>query len=266
MNSKLVLSIALLLNISLSHACMNTYEQELRMGYIDIQHELAQAKKNPPKTFEQLNDYGVVLIQAHRYQEAIEIFEQLEKQRQNVAQTAANLGTAYELAGQISKARYWIQQGIKRNAHIHEGSEWIHLKILDAQMKQNENPEWIKQNDVFGLNFGNGAAPKAKVKQIEFDGQRYNLNQIFEHSKIQMLQRLSLVDKDPITAQILFNMANIEVIQMGEEEDAAGVLYSTASHLGYHDPELLQMRKDYISHSKWYAFKRFFAEIIHIFS
>ena len=61
-------------------------------------------------------------------------------------------------------------------------------------------------------------------------------------------------------------MANIDVIQMREEDDAAGVLYSTASHLGYHDPELLQMRKDYISHSKWYAFKRFFAEIIHIFS
>lgn len=264
---KIIFAVFICLNTSISNACINTYVFDLGRAGIDKKTALEKLKNSnkKPKTYKEMNDYGVLLIYAHQYDSAIKIFKEIEKTHPLLAKTAANLGTAYELKGDLKKATYWIAEGIKRDSNIHEGSEWIHLKILDAQMEQQKNPNWIRSNDVLGLDFGDRAAPQLKVKMIEFNQQNYNLEKILAHSKIQMDQRLRFVEKDPITAQIVFNMANIEVIQMSREEDAAPVLYSTASHLGYSHPKLLEMRKNYILTSKWYAFKRFFAEITHFF-
>ena len=264
---KLLLTVFICLNSSISYACINTYVFDLGRDGIDKKTALEKLKNSnkKPKTYKEMNDYGVLLIYSHQYDSAIKIFKDIETKHPLLAKTAANLGTAYELKGDLKKATYWIGEGIKRDSNIHEGSEWIHLKILDAQMEQQRNPNWIRSNDVLGLDFGDGAAPHVKVKMIQFNQQNYNLEKILAHSKIQMDQRLRFVEKDPITAQILFNMANIEVIQMSREEDAAPVLYSTASRLGYSHPELLEIRKNYILTSKWYAFKRFFAEITHFF-
>lgn len=262
--TKILICLLFFANISSTFACMNTYDMELHTGYYDVNYYLDKFKQKPPSNFEELNDYGVTLIHAKRYKEAIQIFSKLEKERKDIAQIAANLGTTYELDGQTELARHWIAQGIKRDPNIHEGSEWIHLKILDAQIAQRINSNWIKHNDVIGLNFGTKDVPKAKIKNIEVDGKKYSLSNIFTHSKAQMLQRLPFVDNDPITAQILFNMANIEVIQMHEADDAADVLYSKAANLGYIDQELLNARIYYINHSKWYKFKRFFVEIINV--
>ena len=264
---KLLLTVFICLNSSISYACINTYVFDLGRDGIDKKTALKKLKNSnkKPKTYKEMNDYGVLLIYSHQYDSAIKIFKDIETKHPLIAKTAANLGTAYELKGDLKKATYWIGEGIKRDSNIHEGSEWIHLKILDAQMEQQRNPNWIRSNDVLGLDFGDRAAPKAKVKTLKFKNQTLSLENILAHSKIQMDQRLRFVNHDPISAQIIFNMANIEVIQMSREEDVAPVLYSTARRLGYSHPELLQMRKDYIASSKWYAFKRFFAEITHFF-
>ena len=131
------------------------------------------------------------------------------------------MGTAYELKGDIAKAKFWIAEGIKRDPNIHEGSEWIHLKILDAQFAQQKNTKWIEENDVLGLDFGHDEQPKPKIKKIVENGQSYDLETIFKHIQIQMEQRLQFIDTDPITAQVLFNMANIDasLIISGDVEE-----------------------------------------------
>ena len=207
----------------------------------------------------------MLLIYAHQYNDAIEVFKGIEKSHPLLAKTAANLGTVYELNGDLEKAKYWINQGIKRDSDIHENSEWIHLKILDAQLEQRKNPNWIKSNDVLGLDFGYKAAPKAKVKTLEFNNQMLSLENILEHSKIQMDQRLRFVKHDPISAQIIFNMANIEAVLLSGDEDDVWSLYELADSRGFVDKALIEQRIHYIRDSKWYAFKRFFAEIINIF-
>ena len=92
-----------------------------------------------------------------------------------------------------------------------------------------------------------------------------SLENILEHSKIQMDQRLRFVKHDPISAQIIFNMANIETVLLSGNEDDVWSLYELADSRGFVDKALIEQRIHYIRDSKWYAFKRFFAEIINIF-
>lgn len=247
----------------MAQACINSYTFEFgrKLDNSELKANLHKSRSIKNKSLAQLNDYGVLLIYDRQYKKAIEIFKSLERQYPNLAKTAANLGTAYELNKQPELAKYWIEQGMKRDPNIHEGSEWIHVKILAAQLARQQEPKWIQKHDVLGLDFGLKAAPHAEVRTVIFNEQHYNLDTVLKHSKTQMMQRLQFVNHDPITAQILFNMANIEVVQYNVEDDAADSLYDMAARFGYHDPQLIEARQHYIQHSKWYQFKSMFAFI-----
>jgi len=57
----------------------------------------------------------------------------IERWHPGLYATAANLGTAYELLGNVDSAYYWIEEDMRRNPQGHEGSEWMHLCILSAK-------------------------------------------------------------------------------------------------------------------------------------
>ncbi|CAM9188565.1 tetratricopeptide repeat protein [Acinetobacter bereziniae] len=251
-----------------THACINNYVLELGSDGLDqqtAQNQLAQGDFPKSKSVEDLNDYGVLLIYAHQFDQAIQIFQRIEKLHPNLAKTAANLGTAYELAGQSEKAKYWIEQGIQRDPNIHQGSEWIHVKILDAKIQQQKDSTWIQRHDVLGLDFGQAAEPKAKVKTVQFQHKHYDLDKILLHSQTQMDQRLRFVDHDPISAEIIFNMANIEMLNYNLADDTVDLLYRRAQDIGYHNPKLIEARLDYFQQSKLFRFKAFFVNIYQTF-
>ncbi len=81
-----------------------------------------------------------VLMRLSRAQEAVKFLEASEKKRPGRYQTAANLGTAYELTGNLVQARRWIKEGIARDPSSHEGTEWLHLRILDARLALTQDP------------------------------------------------------------------------------------------------------------------------------
>ena len=61
------------------------------------------------------------------YKEGIEKLLEIEKESPNLYATASNLGTAYELQGNIPLAIKWIKEGIKRDRESHYGTEWLHI-------------------------------------------------------------------------------------------------------------------------------------------
>lgn len=80
------------------------------------------------------NDLASALIHTGDLRTAIQILEEIEKTNPGLYRTASNLGTAYELAGEPAKALDWIRKGIDRNPESHEGSEWIHVRILEKKV------------------------------------------------------------------------------------------------------------------------------------
>ena len=96
--------------------------------------------------FTDRSDYAVALMYLGRHQEAVTLLHQLEAERPGEYFVAGNLGTAYELTGKNEEALRWIREAIRRNPAAHEGTEWLHAKILEAKIaQQKDRPEVFRE-------------------------------------------------------------------------------------------------------------------------
>lgn len=108
-------------------------------------------KLKKDQAYQDLSDYGVWLLKAGKTTEALAIFKKLFTHYPTEYALAANLGTAYELANDIPNAIIFIKKGIDLNPNAHEGSEWIHVKILEAKLKLEKDSTYLFDHTILGL-------------------------------------------------------------------------------------------------------------------
>ncbi|MBL7731413.1 MAG: tetratricopeptide repeat protein [Chitinophagaceae bacterium] len=94
------------------------------------------------------SDIAVNLAYLGRYEEALAILEPLQKKFPDDYNIAANLGTTYELVGKNELALRFIRKGIELNPDSHDGSEWVHVKILEAKLQLAKDPSWLNTHRV----------------------------------------------------------------------------------------------------------------------
>lgn len=142
-------------------ACINTFNvhyQDARAkgdtkAMADIALAAEKAYRESP-TLENTNDLAVTWILAGRLEPAIELLRELETRQPGNARVAANLGTALELAGNDEEALRWIRESVRRDPQEHAGSEWVHVKILEAKLTLRKNPNWLRTRSVVGWREG----------------------------------------------------------------------------------------------------------------
>jgi tetratricopeptide (TPR) repeat protein len=184
--------IALLFGIivySVAIACLNeTHKNKygntsIRDGHFSVYNEPNKKsaneflKKYDLTKVEQYNhddqsDIAVNLNYLGRYQEALSILKRLQKEYPEDYNIAANLGTTYELTGNNEQALVFIKKGIQLDPDSHEGSEWVHVKILEAKIQLAKNPDWLLTHRVLntGANFNSkeSAVLADKIWHIEY--------------------------------------------------------------------------------------------------
>ncbi|TPG32625.1 tetratricopeptide repeat protein [Flavobacterium pectinovorum] len=150
-----------------------------------------------------LSDKGYVLIISGKYQEALKLYLEIEKLKPNRYSTASNLGTLYELMGENQKAYDWIKKSIKLNPESHKGSEWLHLKILEAKIK---NLKDVSGAFLINTSFGSETIPKTKLSKKELEE--------LEHALYyQLNERVTFIKpKDQIISVLLFELGNIALL------------------------------------------------------
>jgi tetratricopeptide (TPR) repeat protein len=167
-------------------------------GFADAIIELDSLYKNT-KDLDYLSDKGLLLILLKEYNQAIAIYLEIEKIEPNRYSTASNIGTAYELLGENENALKWIKKSVEIDAKSHKGSEWIHIKILEAKLK---GEQFITSDFLLNTNFGTEKLPKSSLISWE-------LANLSEELYYQLNERISFVKpKDKIVAQLLFDLAN----------------------------------------------------------
>lgn len=198
-------------------------------------------KVEVPTEYKARSDYAADLVHKGKYDKAIDIFEDIEKSHPGEYIVAANLGTAYELSGNNEKALQWISEGIKRNAKAHLGTEWLHVKILEAKLALTKDPDWLKTHSVLGLNFENEARPKMPWQFPE--GQ--DLKSVQAALEYQLHERLEFVKPpEPIVGELLGDLANI-VAQTKSVEHAQAVYELALTYKPVHS-DILEKRRDYM--------------------
>ena len=187
---------------------------------------------------EDYSDYAVMLVYNGEYLRAKAIFIEIESKSPGLYATASNLGTTYELLGQNDLALHWITKAIKINPNSHNGSEWIHVKILEAKIKANGDDKYFLTHNLLSLDFGNSEKPENKnnIDLIKLRSQLYH----------QLSERMSFANpQDQIVGQLLFDLGNVNAIVMDVKSGLE--VYEVAKKYGFSSPVLIKREKHFIS-------------------
>lgn len=227
MNRKQIALLGLLCSLALAgpaSACLNHYDRpapkprpEGPAGFIahlksNTEHEEiargpAPVDPGPDAGFKARSNYAAFLVHRGESKRAVEILERVEQEHPGEYQVAANLGTAYELSGNLDKAYHWIEQGIRRNPHSHEGTEWLHLRILKARMAVAKDPSWIKSHSVLELDFGSETEPK---KPPTWPADSGGAEGVIKALAYQLRERMAFVPApDALVGGMIADLANL---------------------------------------------------------
>lgn len=123
----------------------DTEKIQERLDALALQTESGKA------TFKTWSDISVNLMKLGKVDSALRILLPLVEKHPDEYNLLSNLGTCYELNGNLTKALEYISKGYKINPSSHFGSEWIHVKILEAKIKEKNTPGWLDHNNIFEL-------------------------------------------------------------------------------------------------------------------
>jgi tetratricopeptide (TPR) repeat protein len=169
--------------------------------------------------YQDRNDYVVVLMSLGEPGKAIEILQSIEAERPNQYVTAVNLGTAYELQGDLKRALDWIKIGIERNPDAHLGSEWLHVKILEAEIALKSDTAWLESHSILGLDFGDDDVPVFPTTSVTGNtGQELEWGEVESAVEYQLHERISLIaPPNAVVADLLADLANLRALNQSFE-------------------------------------------------
>ncbi|MBK1881148.1 hypothetical protein JIN85_01910 [Luteolibacter pohnpeiensis] len=154
----------------------------------------------------ELEKSGVRKILSGHFDEAIAILTDLEAEFPGRYSTASNLGTAYELHGDLGSALKWIEEGIRRNPESHQGTEWLHAAILKTKILLQDDPDFLNHHHLIEL--PEAISPRSKLVIQGEEQFALNLQNALHH---QLKERLVFVKPtDPIVADLLYSYALLE--------------------------------------------------------
>jgi tetratricopeptide (TPR) repeat protein len=232
-----LLAVAFLASIGIRvQACVWTYGTSLRGEKISInglagEDIVANLRDSSPRTFweqqrkarepdmarhpdrYERTNFAVTLLHLGDVKPALAIFTQLERENPGSYITAANLGTAYELTSDDRAALHWIRQAIARNPDAHDGTEWLHARILEAKLALRADPRWLETHNVLGIDFGTAVIPKLPASYpFGNDGKPQTPENVKYALWYQLDERYQFVNApDFIVGSLLFEWANLLV-------------------------------------------------------
>lgn len=225
-----MLTLMIMLAPSIAMACLWIYGTTLdgkyvqREGYdlpspVDLeariheqpqQHPSLNAKHlySPPDAAAKANDEAVQVLLKGDAAKAVSMLEKVEAEHPGIYFTAANRGTALELAGRDEEALHWILEGIRRNPDSHMGAEWLHARILEAKLQLAKDPGWLKTHTITGIDLTRLAEPDYAIDSAQ--GPQYK--QMIRDSLVHQLSARMLFVKpqDSIVAQLLIELTHME--------------------------------------------------------
>ncbi len=220
----------------------------------DLQQDGAklEAQLRGSTNYNDRSDYSIALMYLGRSKEAVELLQQLEKEQPGNYFIAANLGTAYELSDNNKEAARWIAEGIHRNPESHERTEWLHLKILQAKMAQESDPDYFKKHSVLDLR------PEGLGSPIVIGEQTLSATQLEEAIQHQLAERLQFVKPpEAAVASLLFDYAAVEAISKTLE--SAKTVLAFAVEYGYPSDQVKPLMATYDHRIAWRKVKQYAA-------
>jgi tetratricopeptide (TPR) repeat protein len=187
------------------------------------------------------SNYAGALLHLREYEKARDILLEAERLSPGDYAVAANLGTAFELLGDNENALKWIKIGLLRNSDSHHGTEWVHVKILEAKIAVAKDPTWLKHHSVVGADFGTEAIPQFTTPKSDNSDERETPEALIKSISYQLKERIEFVSApDPYVGDLLFDLAN--ALAVSENVNYAVDIYALARSFEAPKAELVSKR------------------------
>jgi len=201
---------------------------------------IANARASPD--LKHLTQLAILLMYQGQHTQSARLLLSVERRWPGHHETAANLGTALELAGYDAPALAWIRLGIRRNPAEHFGTEWLHARILECKLASVKDPARLTRQSIAGLQFGDATVPPLPTSRPAGNDGRpvgvYALNHAFAY---QLGERMQFVaPKDPVVANLLSDWAALNMA--GGPMENVVALYALAKRYGA-DTEVMARRE-----------------------
>lgn len=169
----------------------------------ELRSKLAEAPKDSNKD-DLYTDISAYMIYNGEYQEAIDYLNKNVKVKNTNYNFCSNIGVAHELVGNLDSALFFTSLGINLNPESHNSSEWIHIKILEAEIALKKDKNWLDKNDIFDFKMSKDSIPTVFPKKLTLDDFCYQLY-------FQLEERTYFVkakNQDPVVARLILIMAD----------------------------------------------------------
>lgn len=148
-----------------------------------------------PEDYKVWSDISVNLMKLGQADSALQILLPLYQQHLNEYNIIANIGTSYELIGELDSALKYISLGYELNKDSHFGSEWVHIEILKAKLKEKKSPGWLKTHRILDVS--------ELVVRVDANHSSNEVRKINDHISYQIRTRVPFT---PAPNQVISNL------------------------------------------------------------
>src|SRR5262245_22766615 len=136
----------------------------LREQYADAAGKLEQSAKKRMLTADEAADLGALLVRLGRSAKAVEVLRQAQRDQPDHFRIAANLGTAWQMNGDLNEAARALQEAVRLAPPRWKPFEEAHLNLV--RLRQKELKSTTGLDDLFGVAFV-GALGKPEAGKID---------------------------------------------------------------------------------------------------
>ena len=133
------------------HLKFDTVKLRKQIADYDAKYSITDSATYPVQSLDKdktLSNKALALMKLDNVSDAKNILVNLVQRNPKEYSMIANLGTAYELSGELDSALKYISKGLKINPTSHYGSEWIHVELLKAKIKRKKSKYYIIKNSI----------------------------------------------------------------------------------------------------------------------
>jgi hypothetical protein len=203
-----------------------------RLRYEAALKKLQQASGERKLTADELADQGALLVRLGDAGRAVEVLRAAQRAYPNHFKIAANLGTAYQLSGELDLAAAVLREAVRLAPGKQQEAEKAHLRLVQLRQKQGRDNQDL--DDLFG------------VRYLGDDG-KYEPGQLAaaERKKlpaeaVAIAQQLALWL--PADGKLLWQLAELAAAH-GDVRTAAAIMDGCVTEFGMRSPELRAHRQ-----------------------
>jgi hypothetical protein len=204
----------------------------MRQRYRDDATRLVKAAQERKLTADELADLGALHIRLGEVSKAVDVLRPAQREHPNHFRIAANLGTAWQLQGDLAQAAACLEQAVRLAPGKYQGAEELHLKLVRLRQRQPNDAQDL--DGLFGIRYvgESGSFEPGKLAA----GQRKKLPADAAAS-VQMLA-LWL----PADGRLLWQLAELANAH-GDVRTAAAIFDGCVTEFGLGHPELRRRRQ-----------------------